>query len=131
LRIGYNGNETGTVTFKNIKLNDQSLADITSVNIDETLNIKEYKLVGNYPNPFNPSSKIVFEVPQKSVVKIAIYDILGRLVNTLVNGEYGRGRHELVWNGTNSYGRVLSSGTYIAVMKAGNYQHSIKMNLLK
>ena len=119
--------ELGSVTLSNIRLNGKLLDGTTGIN-SENEAIKEFRLVGNYPNPFNPSTKIAFELPKRSRVEITIYNLLGQRVATLVNREYKRGRYEVQWDAGNS---GISSGVYIAVMKAGNYRKAIKMNLLK
>ena len=104
---------------------------VTAVRHENKVTIKRYKLIGSYPNPFNPSTNIIFEVPNQSLVKIEIYNILGKLVTTLVNRSYSKGRHQVTWNGKDNNGRKVSSGTYVAVMRTKNYQDSMKMNLLK
>jgi hypothetical protein len=118
------------VTFSNISLNDQTIDNIV-VGVENDPEITSFKLVGNYPNPFNPSTKIVFEVPTQSNVRIEIYNVLGQKVRTLINGERTPGHYEMLWNATDDSGNKLSSGMYIAVMNAGDYNHSIKMNLVK
>jgi hypothetical protein len=73
---------------------------------------KEYKLYNNYPNPFNPSTKIAFELPKASRVKLIIYDIVGREVAQVADADYPAGYTELTWNGLNSHGTMVSSGVY-------------------
>ena len=62
----------------------------------------------NYPNPFNPSTKISYSVPEESIVKIAVYDILGREVAILASGEKQPGYYEVDWNAAG-----FASGIYI------------------
>ncbi|MGO9482251.1 MAG: FlgD immunoglobulin-like domain containing protein [Candidatus Kryptoniota bacterium] len=71
-----------------------------------------YKLYNNYPNPFNPSTKIAFELPKDSRVKLVIYDIVGREVAQVTDADYPAGYTELKWNGTNNHGPIVSSGVY-------------------
>ena len=71
-----------------------------------------YLLEQNYPNPFNPSTTVRFALPVRSRVSIAVYDILGRRVVDLVNGELAAGYHTEAWNAT------VSSGVYLCVMEA-------------
>ncbi len=71
-----------------------------------------YKLYNNYPNPFNPSTKIAFELPKNSHVKLVIYDIVGREVAQVADADYPAGYTELTWNGTNNHGTIVSSGVY-------------------
>jgi hypothetical protein len=85
-----------------------------------------YMLHNNYPNPFNPSTTIRYDLPHAGEVSLAVYDLLGREVTILVDGYMEPGYHEVQWNG-----RELSSGIYIARLVAPEYIKSIKMVLLK
>ncbi|MDE3059007.1 MAG: VCBS repeat-containing protein [Bacteroidota bacterium] len=92
----------------------------------------DYKLDQNYPNPFNPSTKISFTLPLNKQITLAVYDILGREVRTLINNEgYSKGIHSVVWDGKNDQGSAVASGTYIYRLKFGNFEKSKKMLLLK
>jgi len=91
----------------------------------------DYVLFQNYPNPFNPSTAIKFQVPKTSDVKIAVYDMLGQEVRTLVAGEVLRGTYTVDWDGFNNYGAKVASGTYIYRMTAGEFIQSKKMVLIK
>ncbi len=85
----------------------------------------------NYPNPFNPSTNIQFSIPQSGNVKIVIYDIIGREVSKIVEKHFEKGSYIFNWNARDKYGNRLSSGMYIARIKAGSYMKSIKMLLMK
>ncbi len=85
----------------------------------------------NYPNPFNNSTTIEFELPQKSDISLRIYDLNGRLVNTLKNGSYPAALHSMTWNGSDQNGNIVSSGIYYAVLKTDAQRSVIKMTLLK
>jgi len=91
---------------------------------------KEYNLSNNYPNPFNPTTKIKFSIPalEKTFVKITlkIYDVLGKQVATLVNDYKTSGNYEFLFDASN-----LSSGTYLYELTAGNYTSVKKMILMK
>ncbi len=92
----------------------------------------DYKLENAYPNPFNPSTNIRFSLPKNSKVRLEIYDMRGRLVNSLIDSqEMGAGTFESTWSGKNSRGEIVSSGVYIARLTTGDFIHSIKLNLLK
>jgi len=80
----------------------------------------------NFPNPFNPSTRITYFLPKESFVSIKIYDFLGREVKTLVNDFLSTGSYEIVFNASD-----LTSGTYFYTMIAGNYSSTKKMLLLK
>jgi hypothetical protein len=90
-----------------------------------------YKLSQNYPNPFNPETRIYFEIPNSENVTIAIYNVLGQRVRSLVMDKYPPGHYIVNWDGRNDYGELVSSGTYILRMKAGNYIESKKMLLIR
>jgi len=93
---------------------------------------QEYQLVQNFPNPFNPSTTIRFSIPQPEKVYLAVYDIQGTLVKTLVNHEaYNAGSFQTLWDAANESGNKVSSGIYFVRILAGNYMQSIKMNLVK
>lgn len=93
---------------------------------------KEYQLAQNYPNPFNPSTAIRFSIPQPEKVHLAVYDLQGTLVKTLVNHEdYNAGSFQTSWDTVNEFGSKVASGIYFVRIKAGNYVQSIKMNLIK
>jgi len=89
------------------------------------------KLAGNYPNPFNPSTTINFSLAREDRVRIDIYSVNGQLVRSLVNGTFGVGMHQIVWNGRDELGRSVSSGVYFYRMSAGEYTAVKKMLLVK
>ncbi|MBN2089807.1 T9SS type A sorting domain-containing protein, partial [candidate division KSB1 bacterium] len=85
----------------------------------------------NYPNPFNPLTQIQFGLPQKEFVEILVYDIQGRLVKCLQQGEMPAGWHTIRWDATDSFGNLVTSGIYLTALKAGNQIWVQKMLLLK
>ena len=97
-----------------------------------SLNIANFKLLPNYPNPFNPSTTIEFSVPNRSAINITIYDITGKEVIRLIeNKQYLPGKHKVVWNGTDIYGKEVSSGVYLTEMKTGSFREVRKMLLIR
>jgi len=118
--ISYKGlNETG-------ELEGAMTKKITIQNIPD-----EFVLYPNYPNPFNPTTKINFGLPVKSHVKLVVYDILGREVTTLVNGVQDVGYQSIIWDGTNTFGNSVSAGMYFYAIQAGDFRQVRKMVLLK
>jgi hypothetical protein len=85
-----------------------------------------FELSQNYPNPFNPTTQIDFSVPQQSTVQLKVYNTLGQLVTTLVNGNLSAGLHSVTFDARN-----LASGLYIYRLSAGNFTSVKKMMLLK
>jgi len=90
-----------------------------------------YTLKQNFPNPFNPSTNIEYSIPVKGVVKLQIFDILGRLVTTLVNGVQDAGVYRTTWNGKTGNGIGLSSGVYFYRLESGSFSKTERMLLLK
>ncbi|HNX38727.1 MAG TPA: FlgD immunoglobulin-like domain containing protein, partial [Candidatus Cloacimonadota bacterium] len=89
------------------------------------------KLLGNYPNPFNPETRIVFQLKQDAPVKLQIYNDKGQLVKNLLNTDLTAGEYSIPWDGRNSDGKQVNSGLYIYKLITTGYTHSGKMMLLK
>ena len=106
--------------------------------------VKDYELSRNYPNPFNPSTKISFAIPtpfteqgrpiyDKQRVTLKIYDMRGRLIKTLTDSKYKPGkRYQKRWMGKGNTGRLVSSGVYVyRVDIGGRFVKSRKMVIVK
>ncbi len=91
----------------------------------------EFALHSNYPNPFNPSTIIRYDLPMAASVSLIVYDIIGREVVRLVDGHLEAGYHRVVWNGRDHRGREVPTGLYIARLFSPEYTRSIKLVLLK
>jgi hypothetical protein len=91
----------------------------------------KFELVQNFPNPFNPSTTIKYDLTKSGEVSLQIYNILGERVATLYNGSQKAGTYTLVWQGIDSRGRSLPSGIYICQLRTDYATKSIKMMLLK
>jgi hypothetical protein len=102
---------------------------------DDTLPLVSSRLIGNFPNPFNPVTSIGFQLSVVSCpyVRMEIYNIRGQLVRTLLDGSraFSPGVHSVIWNGRDDSGHQVSSGIYFYRMRADNYQSVRKMMLLK
>jgi hypothetical protein len=92
---------------------------------------ESFTIAQNYPNPFNPTTSIVYSLPDAAHVVLSVYDVLGREVTRLVEGEMGAGSHTVEWNGTFSDGSPASSGMYLYRIQAGDFVKTMKMNLVK
>jgi hypothetical protein len=90
-----------------------------------------FKLYQNYPNPFNPTTIIPYDIPVSSKVTLKIYNILGQEVKHWDLGMQPPGKYQIMWNGDNKQGIPISSGLYFIKMKAGDYNCTRKMMLLK
>jgi Zn-dependent metalloprotease len=91
----------------------------------------EFSLSKNYPNPFNPSTTIRYALPTDSHVSLKIYNMLGQLVITLVDDKQTSGFKEVVWDGRNKAGLMVTSGMYIYRIVAGNFVKTQKMTFVK
>ena len=92
---------------------------------------RTFKLIQNYPNPFNPVTSIPYDIPNDGLVNITIYDMMGRVVKTLVNGSQTAGFKSVQWNATNDRNEPISAGLYLYAIKAGEFRQTKKMVLLK
>jgi hypothetical protein len=90
-----------------------------------------YEIAQNQPNPFNPETIIKYALPNATQVSIRIYNVVGQLVNTLVDDYQPAGQHQVVWNGTNENGERVASGIYLYRFVTPDYQKTMKMTLLK
>ncbi len=90
-----------------------------------------YELLQNFPNPFNPTTSFEYQIPVNSNVRIAVYNSLGEVVQTLINEEKDAGFYSATWNGRNEYGQSVSSGIYYYQIQAGDFVQSRKMILMK
>ena len=88
-------------------------------------------LLAAYPNPFNPTTKLSFELAAPAHARLKIFDAAGRLVTTLVDEQRASGRHEIVWNGRNSAGLSVASGVYLYRFEAGEVVQTKRMMLVK
>jgi hypothetical protein len=91
----------------------------------------ETALHPNVPNPFNPSTRIRFELPRSQDITLDVYDLRGRRVRRLAQGTWDAGEHGLVWDGTDDQGRTVPSGVYVSRLRAADGDLSRRMVLLK
>lgn len=88
-------------------------------------------LIGAYPNPFNPTTRLAFDMAAPGMASLKIYDPAGRLVTSLVDEYRGAGRHEVVWNGRDQAGRMSSAGVYLYRFESGAYSRTMRVTLVK
>jgi minor extracellular serine protease Vpr len=103
---------------------------VVSVRSEETLP-QSYQLYNNYPNPFNPSTVIGYQLPKSTSVQLKVYDILGREVSILVNEFQLAGTYKIIFNANNAGGYALPSGVYFYRLQAGTFSQTKKFVLLK
>ncbi len=99
--------------------------ELLGINSNQTIP-KQFELKQNFPNPFNPSTTINYSVPEKSLVRITIFDISGKEVRTIVNAEHHSGNYSVRFDGSG-----LASGTYFYKIQAGSFIETKKMMLIK
>lgn len=113
----------GTNQLNEINLVGDGKNLITSVHQDvREVKPRNFKLCANYPNPFNPSTMIVIYLPRSESITLRIYDITGKRIETIIEGEVPAGEHRLQWSAEG-----LSSGIYLCRMQAKDFSETIKM----
>jgi len=98
------------------------------------VNPLEFELHAAYPNPFNPSTTIAFDIPAHlngKNVQLIVYDILGQKVTTLADRPFKTGSHEIIWNGRSDSNIMMSSGIYFVVLKAADLRQMTRLMLIK
>lgn len=88
-------------------------------------------LLGAVPNPFNPATKVAFELDAAGPVRLTVYDTAGRLVATLLDGSRVAGRHEVIWDGRDAAGRMSAAGVYLYRFEAGDHTETKRMALVR
>ncbi len=104
---------------------------VAPLEVDDVFQADRFTLLPAYPNPFNPRTQISFVLPQNDLINITIYDLLGRNIIILANELFTAGRHTISWNGNNSAGVPVSSGTYFVLAKTADNKQVNKLLLLK
>ena len=97
-----------------------------TISVENDNNLNEFKLFRNYPNPFNPITRIEYQIPKESQVTIKVYNTLGKEIATLVDERLSVGKYYVDFDGSN-----LSSGIYIYSIRANDFIQNQKMALLK
>ena len=105
-----------------------TILDIAQINLPEGSNFKLYPA---YPNPFNPMTKLHYDLPENDRVTIIIYDMVGRVVKNIMNMNQTAGYHSIRWNATNYAGQSVPAGLYFYSIEAGNFRQTRKIMLLK
>ena len=104
---------------------------LTAVEPDPTTRPAAIQLLPNYPNPFNSATTMRYELPAASPVRLTVFNALGQLVRTLVDGTQSVGTHSAVWDGRNENGRDVAGGIYIYQLRAGRQVETRSLSLLR
>lgn len=132
-------NGVATVHYKIVAVYDEgdspfasASVDVQIVDVNDRTNVPvAFELVGNFPNPFNPTTNIEFTVANRQDVTLSVYNINGQLVKTLVNGTVNAGNQNVVWDATDNNGNKVASGIYFSRFTTQNGVQTKKMVLLK
>jgi len=90
-----------------------------------------YAIDQNYPNPFNLKTRIGYDLPERSLVNMVVYDSRGHRIKSLIQDTEQPGRHQVIWDGTNHSGQIVPTGIYLVKIGAGSYSDYIKVMLIK
>ena len=140
LEATYLNNTENTINFGLLSIDEMMILfglyyvsdELTTKDEDDTEIIPiTYLLHQNYPNPFNPITSLRYDLPEDGIVNITVYDIMGRIVKTLVNNSQTAGYKSIQWNATNDRNEVVSAGLYLYTIQAGEFRQTKKMVLLK
>ena len=101
------------------------------LSIQDSHIINSFLIQQNYPNPFNPVTNILYNLPEDGFVKITVFDILGNVINQLVNEVQNSGYKTVKWEATNNQGQLVSAGVYLYTIETGEFRQTKKMILLK
>jgi hypothetical protein len=110
---------------------NNTIANMGTQDFDLTAIPLEYALHENYPNPFNPTTTLRFDLPEVSDITLTIYNMLGQRVRTFNMNDTPAGYHSIKWNATNDYGDPVGAGVYLYQLRANQYVKTRKMVLLK
>lgn len=108
-----------------------SAIDVVQVDLDENRQPAEHKLFLNYPNPFNTETIIKYFMPKTSHLRLAIYDLLGRHIKTIVDFQQQAGHFHAIWNGTDEYNSPVAAGVYFCQIETADFVKVIKLALVK
>ncbi len=123
---------SATDTLSAIQVKATVIVKERTVAVDPVVKSPEhYLLENNYPNPFNPSTSIRFQLPERNHVRMAIYNLRGELVRLLLDEERTPGKYTVIWDGCDALGQMSASGLYFIRMNSGNFQSVRKMMLLR
>ena len=117
-----NAKGAGTNQLSKIQVVGDGAGMVTSVRQAKSSQPSGFQLTSNFPNPFNPSTMIYFYMPRNEYVTLKVYDITGRAIETLVQGDVPAGEHRLQWS---AHG--LASGVYLCRMETKDFSNTIKM----
>ena len=131
LNIAIEQNISANFTESDMEIDYVRIYETSILSTNNKMIPTSFNLHQNFPNPFNPATTLYYDLPQDSFIKITIYDMLGNVVNNLVNSNQSSGYKSVKWDGTNGHGKHVSAGVYFYTIQVGVYRQTKKMILLK
>jgi hypothetical protein len=132
VRVQLHFKSNATTNREGLYIDDITISGVmTAIGDDPVALPNAVALMQNYPNPFNPSTMISFSMPVAGRAELAIFDLLGRKVRTLVNGEIAVGNHDVIWDGRDSRGMNVASGVYVYRLRTSDSNLSRRMTLVR
>ncbi len=98
--------------------------------IEDLITVPAFSM-SNYPNPFNPSTTIIFSIPETRQIRVSVYNLKGQKVNDLINTEITRGTHCVIWDGKDTFNRDVGTGIYFFKLESGGQTLIRKAMLMK
>lgn len=125
--------DTGTLNLSEVQLNEGQIdTEVGAAMAAKTLDLpRAFALQAHYPNPFNPTTTIKYELPVGAAVELTVYDLVGQQVRTLQTGRQEAGRHQLEWDGRDDLGKEVASGMYMYKLVTPERTLVRKMMLLR
>jgi len=123
----YDNAEKAPILIKTISL----AATNTGVKENGKTTPKSFGLLKNYPNPFNASTIIQYEIEKPGFVNLVIFDVLGKKVKTMVSKDHNAGNYQIHWDGTDESGNSIPSGIYFALLTSKSENNMLRLLLLK
>ena len=127
--VSFTDANTGTVVGENGTI--LRMSNPTGIEDNTNKIPANFVLMQNYPNPFNPSTTIQYAISSEQFVTLKIFNSVGQLVKTLVDGNMNKGYHQVTWDATDNSGNKLSSGVYFYKLTTGTFNQVNKMLLMK
>lgn len=132
--------ETMTINLNNGESVEFNIEEIEQITFDSDASVEEIaefisqipiKFLKNYPNPFNPTTTISFEIKEAGNIKVEIFNMKGQKIKTLLDERINSGKHSVIWNGKNNKNKRVSSGMYFYKVSINGNQKINKMIMLK
>ena len=128
---GIDGFPVGDLNWFPDKLTEWQNATLSIKNDVASVLPGSFELMQNFPNPFNPTTNIQFQLFDRMNVRLEIFDVAGKYVSTLFNGPKNPGLHQVKWNGTNDRGQILSTGIYFYKLTSKDFTQTRKLLFAK